>query len=81
MISIEGPTNCVVVAAEALRKLGRGEPVRDALAFVKKTSPHRRLTQQRRRQQEQQQQQEQGQRQQEPRQRQQEQQRQRVICH
>ncbi|CAM9223218.1 unnamed protein product, partial [Scytosiphon promiscuus] len=43
VVTIRGPSNCVEVAAEALRKLGRGEAVRDALSFVKKTSPHRRL--------------------------------------
>ena len=48
VLLIKGPANCVEVAAEALRLLGRGEAVRDAMQFVKKTSPHRRLTQQRR---------------------------------
>ena len=48
MLSIKGPANCVEVAAEALRRLGRGDAVRDALNLVKKTSPHRRLTHQRR---------------------------------
>lgn len=49
-ISIKGPTNCVEVAVEALRRLGRGDTVRDALNLVKKTSPHRRLNHQRRQQ-------------------------------
>ncbi|CBJ26460.1 hypothetical protein Esi_0033_0105 [Ectocarpus siliculosus] len=57
VLLVKGPTNCVEVAAEALRKLGRKETVRDALTFVKTTSPHRRLTQQRRQEQQQQQQQ------------------------
>lgn len=38
------------VAVEALRRLGRGDTVRDALNLVKKTSPHRRLNHQRRQQ-------------------------------
>lgn len=49
-ISIKGPANCVDVAVEALRRLGRGDTVRDALNLVKKTSPHRRLNHQRRQQ-------------------------------
>lgn len=48
MLLIRGPANCVEVAAEALRKLGRMETVRETLSFVKTTSPHRRLTRERR---------------------------------
>jgi len=55
VLSIKGPTNCVEVASEALRRLGQKQTVKDTLTFVKKTSPHRRLTHQRRQQQQQQQ--------------------------
>lgn len=72
VLLVRGPANCVEVAAEALRKLGRMETVRDALSFVKTTSPHRRLTQERRLEQQQQQQQQKQprQQQQQPRQQQ-----------